>query len=119
MSRCLFEPATRMSLYSDYTYFFVIFPHQNETITLSVFSSLSSRVDEVPHFPIILSFRFLTSLFLPYVGGLFPFSRVLTEAHETATRIGGNKTVYRRAVQPLAAGIPKIPSEIADGISLQ
>jgi len=47
------------------------------------------------------------------------FSRVLTEAHETATRIGGNKTVYKRAVQPLAAGIPKIPSEIADGISLQ
>lgn len=111
------EPATRMSPHSGCTYFpgrFLVIKWNYYFISFFLASlSESSRQSFIlPH----LSFRFLTSLSVPRWR---PFSCVLTEAHETATRIGGNKTVYRRVVQPLAAGIPKIPSEIADGISLQ
>lgn len=105
----------RMSSHSGCTYFsgrFLVIKWNYYFISFLLVSLSESKFH-------ISSFVFSFSYFSVHFVRWRLFSRVLTKAHETATRIGGNKTVYRRAVQPLAAGIPKIPSEIADGISLQ
>jgi len=122
-SQCPAEPApnaaTKMSSHSGPHIFPGPFSHRKMKLLLYQFPRADRSRREVARFLICLFVLFISSC--PSAALLFACLSP-TSAEWTAAGLPGREQgcIYGRAVQqPLAAGIPKIPSEIADGISLQ